>query len=115
MLAYVLVNPSRHYQHGNRADNRGYDDRNELGGDNVEIKHKRHAGRHEEETEVGHKEIAESLHPLQLNPLQLQQQGEREHPDDARRQLDAGQVDNQLPDGQATEEDGTLSYHKNCF
>ena len=111
MSAYVLVNPSRHHQHGYGADHCGHHDGDELGGNDIKIEHQCHAGRHEEEAEIGHKEIAQSLHPFQLYPLQLQQQGEREHPDDARRQLDACQVDDQLSDGETSEEDCTLSYH----
>ena len=77
----------------------------------VEIEHKSHAWRHEEETEVCDEEIRQAAHPLQFNYFQLEQQRKDKHTNDACRQFYARNADYKLAKSEATEKNETLSYH----
>ena len=105
------MNPSGDYKHQQGADYGSGHYRPELGGDDIEVKHESYTGRYEEEAQVGNQEVGQSLHPLQLYPTQLQKKGEKQHPYDTGRQLNACQKNNQFTQSQTSEKDGALTYH----
>ena len=103
--------PPRDQKHGYRAHQGGNDNRPKLFGNNVEIEHKRHTGRHKEETEVAQQEIGNAFHPLQFNPTHLQEGREQQHAHNTARQTQSGEPDNQFPQGHTAKKEGTLFYH----
>ena len=105
------MNPSGHDEDENGAEDGGSDDRDELGFDQIEIEHQAHAWRYEEEGQVEGEELGNSFDPVQFHNAQLEQEGERQHSDDAGGQFGAGEIDQQLPEGEASEDDGTLKNH----
>ena len=47
-------------------------------------------------THIGNQEIAQAFDPFQFNPFQFQEQGEKQHPGNASRQGESGQIDKKL-------------------
>ena len=88
-LSIELVHPSGYSQHQNGGDNGSCKDRYKLGLYQVEIKHDSYSWRYEEETDVSDKEIGNTTYPFQSYHLRLQQHGQQQHSDDARRQRNA--------------------------
>ena len=109
------MNPAGDNEHQQGTDEGSDYNRPELGGDDVEIKHQRYAGRYKEEAEVGNQEVGHTLHPVQFYPAQLQKQGEQQHSDDAGGLFDTGKINDQFTQGQASEEDGTLTNHRTIY
>lgn len=94
--AEELVNPAGDRQHQYRAGQGGQDDGPEFGFDDVQAEHQPHAGRHEEKAHIGNQEIAQAFDPFQFDPFQFQEQGEQQHPGNASRQRESGQIDEKL-------------------
>ena len=103
--------PPCHDKHQHRADNGSYDNRQQLGLDEVEIEHEGYAWRHEEEAHIGDEEIGHPLHPLQLNGFHLQQDGQQHHPNDATWDGDTCQPHNQLTYSETRKDNEALSNH----
>ena len=110
-LAYHLMRVSRNKQDNNGTQERSHGYWYYLSLYQVEIEHKSHAWRHEEETEVCNEEIRKAAHPLQFNYFQLEQQRKDKHTNDACRQFYARNADYKLAKSEATEKNETLSYH----
>lgn len=111
IFPYKLMYLSGDDYHNHCADDRGCYYGQKLCLNDIEVKHQCHTRRDKEKAEIFHKEVGYAFHSPQIYPLQLQACCQKQHPDDARRQFDAGEPHYQLSYGEKAENNTTLNYH----
>ena len=111
IFPYKLMYLSGDDYHNHCADDRGCYYGQKLCLNDIEVKHQCHTRRDKEKAEIFHNEVSYAFHSPQIYPLQLQACCQKQHPDDARRQFDAGEPHYQLSYGEKAENNTTLNYH----